>query len=206
MKILKGVTLVTAVVLALAAQGGAAGGVTTSVYTVGCCDGPGSQDRASRQRRASGHRNCDGHGLLLARAADDPLCRSRRGRVDRIRLILRSCFQALPESRSSVVSGTGRGWKLAAGRRRCPGRGSSCWRERRLLRRITRAASRSPCPTPNPAYRATAGPVGAQGRRKPRALRTARSKQEDWTVISAHPGILERAWQVRREGEPAQVT
>ncbi len=41
MKILKGVTLVTAVVLALAAQGGAAGGVTSSVYTVGVLTVPG---------------------------------------------------------------------------------------------------------------------------------------------------------------------
>jgi len=42
MKILKGVTLVTAVVLALAAQGSAAGSVTTSVYTVGpMTDEPG---------------------------------------------------------------------------------------------------------------------------------------------------------------------
>ncbi len=41
MKILKGLTLVTTVVLALAAQGSAAGSVTTSVYTVGALTVPG---------------------------------------------------------------------------------------------------------------------------------------------------------------------
>ena len=41
MKILKVVTVMTAVVLALASQGGAAGGVTSSVYTVGALTVPG---------------------------------------------------------------------------------------------------------------------------------------------------------------------
>jgi hypothetical protein len=160
MKILKCLAVVATIVLALASQSSAGGGVTTSEYTVASTtDEPGLNTGLILKKgrsvtvTATGS-VCPTRGIAWA-PMEPPWSTRRRAAPGA------SCCPALPHTGSLVASGQGRGCRSAVGRRLFPGRGRSCLRSTMTSSVTTRAASWSLCPTRNRACCARVGQDGA---------------------------------------------
>ena len=200
MKMLKCIAVVTTIVLALAAQVGAAGGTTTSDYTVpSTTDEPGLDTGLVLQK-----------GRSVTVTASETVCPNTGYCVSPDGTSVVDTTQSnfggfvLPGAPAYGLVGrvgAARGCRSAVGRRSFPGRGRSCSRSTMTFSVTTGAASWSLCPTRNPACRARVGQDGAR-RPQPRALRAARSRQQAasaWANISAHTRALERARRFPRE-------
>ena len=218
MKILKCLTLVTGIVLALAAIGSAAGTLTTSNSRCATEDGSRREYWARSQERQAGHGHCDWRGL---RELHQPLCDSGRGRFGH------TC------TRATVVS-SNRGVRIRphrSRRERAVG-GGRPWADAALRERGTRVCGQRRCvPVTTKANFEVAVSYTTTGRdahvlawlglrgRQPRALRAARPREPARAVIPTHSGVIERArqgrrgswqgwrgaWQLRREGELEEV-
>ena len=161
MKILKGVTLVTAVVLALAAQGSAAGGHEFGLHRRASLTSPGSQHRASTQERGTVTVTATGT-VCYWPGPPTKLCVDPDG--DAAVDTSNPGFVLPGATGMALIGRVGNGpWVEVGSGTTLSGKGELVFAVNESTSQITQAASRSPCLTRNPACRARVGQAGAGG-------------------------------------------